>query len=73
MLYIQKKGKDQNLREKAKALISNLIEKLKNNDVETKKLFKDFQDKNNLIKILNEMNNKLKDRIFSANILSRKS
>ena len=41
--------------------------------METKKLFKDFQDKNNLIKILNDMNNKLKDRIFSANILSRKS
>ena len=41
--------------------------------METKKLFKDFQDKNNLIKILNDMNNKLKERIFSANILSRKS
>ena len=41
--------------------------------METKKLFKDFQDKNNLTKILNDINNKLKERIFSANILSRKS
>ena len=72
-LYPKKKGIDKNLRRRAKTLISNLIEKLKNNDVETKTLFKDFKDKNNLMKILEDMNNKLKDRIFSANILSRKS
>ena len=72
-LYPKKKGLDKTLRGKANRLILDLIEKLKNNDVETKKLFKDFQDKNNLIKILNDMNNKLKERIFSANILSRKS
>ena len=72
-LHPKIKGKDKNLRRKAKALISDLIEKLKNNDVETKKLFKDYQDKNNLMKILEDMNNKLQERIFSANILSRKS
>ena len=69
--------KDFVYRGKAKRVINNLITKLNGNDNDcdsnTKNLFKEFKDKNNLIKILKQILGKIDTIIFSSNILSRKS
>ena len=60
------------LRGKANRLILSLIQKINNKDEGTKKLF-EYQDMNETKKLLEEINGKLKERIFSADILTPNS
>ena len=76
VLWPKNEGKDQILKGKANRLINDLISKLKNNDDSTKKLFNEFDDKTIktiLPEILEQIAKKLKERIFSADILSKDS
>ena len=76
-IYSREDDKDLFLRRKSKRVINDLITKLNGNDNDcdsnTKNLFKEFKDKNNLIKILKQILGKIDTIIFSSNILSRKS
>ena len=76
VLWPKNEGKDQILKGKANWLINDFISKLKNNDDSTKKLFNEFDDKTIktiLPEILEQIAKKLKERIFSADILSKDS
>jgi len=73
ILWPKEEGKDEMLKGKANRLLINTKELIKNKDNETEKLFKDFKNKKELIKIIEKINDRLKDKIFSANILAEKS
>ena len=74
VLYPRKEGKETALYGKAKRLIKSFIKNINENKESTIKLFKDFENNNNeLIKILNEIVEKLKERFFLADILLNKS
>lgn len=73
VLWPRSEGKDQILKGKANRLINSLISKLKNNDDSVNKLFNEFKDKTILSKILKQIAERLKERIFSADILSKDS
>ena len=73
ILWPKEDGKDQMIRGKANRLLSSIKESIKNKDNETEKIFKDFQNKKELIEIIEKINERLEDKIFSANILAEKS
>lgn len=73
VLWPRKEGMDKIFQGKANRLINTLINEIKDNKLDTLNLFKDFDDKKELTKILKQMNDRLKERIFSADILSKDS
>ena len=68
-IFPKKEGLTQLLQNKAKRLIDSLINKIKNNEEEVRELFKD-DNKNETLKILEQIQNKLKETVFSEDILT---
>lgn len=73
IVWPKEDGKDKKIKGKANRLLINTKELIKNKDNGTEKLFKDFKNKKELIQIIETINNRLEDKIFSANILAEKS
>jgi GTPase Era involved in 16S rRNA processing len=71
-IFPKKEGLTQLLQNKAKRLINVLINKIKNNEEEVRELFKD-DNKNETLKILEQIQNKLEETVFSADILTPNS
>ena len=67
-IFPKKEGLTQLFQNKAKRLINTLINKIKNNEEEVRELFKD-DNKNETLKILKQIQNKLKETVFSGDIL----
>ena len=71
-IFPKKEGLTQLLQNKAKRLINVLINKIKNNEEEVRELFKD-DNKNETLQILKQIQNKLEETVFSADILKPNS
>ena len=71
-IFAKKEGLTQLLQNKTKRLINALINKIKNNEEEVRELFKD-DNKNETLKILEQIQNKLKETVFSEDILTPNS
>lgn len=74
VLWPRGENADKLIQSKTQRFIKTLIKRINEKDENTKKIFKDFKDGNiKLIEILNEILVKLKERIFTADILSKDS
>ena len=62
-IYPKKERLTQSFQNKAKRLINSLINRIKNNEEEFRELFKD-DNKNETLKILEQIQNKLKETVF---------
>ena len=69
-IYPKKERLTQSFQNKEKRLINALINKIKNNEEEVRELFKD-DNKNETLKILKQIQNKLKETVFSEDILTQ--
>jgi hypothetical protein len=73
ILWPKEDGKDEMLKGKANRLLISIKELIKNKDNEPEKIFQDFKNKKELIEIIEKINDRIEDKIFSANILAEKS
>jgi F0F1-type ATP synthase delta subunit len=73
ILWPKGDGKDEMLKGKANRLLISIKELIKNKDNEPEKIFQDFKNKKELIEIIEKINDRIEDKIFSANILAEKS
>ena len=71
-IYPKKEGLSELFQNKPKRLMNALINKINNNEEEVRKLFKD-NNKNESLKILKQIQNKLKETVFSEDILTPNS
>ena len=71
-IYPKKEGLSELFQNKPKRLMNALINKINNNEEEVRKLFKD-DNKNETLKILEQIQNKLEETVFSADILTPNS
>ena len=62
-IYPKKERLTQSFQNKAQRLINSLINRIKNNEEEFRELFKD-DNKNETLKILEQIQNKLKETVF---------
>ena len=71
-IYPKKEGLTELFQNKPKRLMNALINKINNNEEEFRKLFKN-DNKNETLKILEQIKNKLEETVFSADILTPNS